>query len=806
MLKKLLYFIFLLSIPVVLAGAGFAFWGYHYLTRDLPRLTRVEDYDPPGVSQLFSHDGTVIGEFYKERRYVADLDEIPLFVRNAFLAAEDATFYSHPGIDIISIFRAFVKNVQTGSTRQGGSTITQQVVKNLLLSSEKKLTRKAKEAILAYHIEQSLSKDDILQIYLNQIYFGNGAYGIKAAVRAYFHKELSEVTLGEAAMLAGLPKAPSRYSPIVHFDLAKGRQHYVLDQMVRAGFVAEAKAKEAREQEIQVYKKRTNTILAAPYYVSEVRRRFHEQFPELDLDRDGLKVYTPVRLQAQEYAREALREGLQTVDKRRGWRGPLHTFSDIDSNKYVEKYASSFDDGLIPGRIYPALLTKVLSSNGTVEAILGEEQETVTLSLRSSAWAKRRLLAKDEVQWVDPAKVLRVGDVIEVSFRLDKQGGRTFMLDQTPDLEGAVVLLDPTSGRVVSLVGGYSYQRSQFNRVTQSYRQPGSAFKPIVYLAAIDGYQYTPASIVHDVKRTFKVGDDYWEPGNFDKSYLGEITLRSALEKSRNLVSADIISRIGVEAAIQYARRLGITSRLGRNLSLSLGSSEVTMLEIARSYGVFANQGVLFPSIFIDKVENRKGELLYNYEDEKFEKAEQVVSPESAFLMANMMKGVVQRGTGWRVREIQRPVAGKTGTSNDLMDAWFVGYTPEWVCAVWAGFDVKRTIGDKETGGRVASPIWLSFMKRFLDHIDEEKYAKLVEEAKEEADMLGIEYIAPEKLEPLDFTPPEGVDPMWIDKETGRPSTADAPGAIYEYFLKGTEPAAVSSKKQAVDYLNMPDL
>lgn len=806
MLKKLLTFLLLLSIPAFLAAGVFAFWGYHYLTRDLPRLSRVEDYDPPGVSQVFSSDGTLIAEFYKERRYVAQLEEIPLFARNAFLAAEDATFYSHPGIDIISIFRAFVKNIQTGSSKQGGSTITQQVVKNLLLSSEKKLTRKAKEAILAYHIEQELSKDDILQIYLNQIYFGNGAYGIKAAVRAYFHKELSEMTLAEAAMLAGLPKAPSRYSPIVHYELAKQRQLYVLDQMAKAGFVAKAKAEEAKQEDVKVYRASTTTILAAPYYVSEVRRRFQEKFPDLNLDRDGLKVYTPLNLMGQHFAQDALQEGLQTVDKRRGWRGPIRTFSDASKEQYLEAYESVFRDGLTPGKIYPALITQVDAKNSKIDAFLGETPEEVSLSLRSAGWAKRRLLAEDKVEWIEPVRILRPGDVVEISFSLDQEGAKVFALNQTPDLEGAVVLLDPTSGRVVSLIGGYSYQRSQFNRVTQSYRQPGSAFKPIVYLAAIDGYQYTPASIVHDVKRTFKVGDDYWEPGNFDNSYLGDITLRTALEKSRNLVSADIISRIGVEAAIQYARRLGITSRLGRNLSLSLGSSEVTMLEIARAYGVFANQGVLFPSVFVERIEDRDGKVLYNYEDEKFEKAEQVVSPESAFLMANMMKGVVQHGTGWRVREIGRPVAGKTGTSNDLMDAWFVGYTPEWVSAVWVGFDVKRTIGDKETGGRVASPIWLSFMRNFLDSLDREKYEKLVQEAKEEAETLGFEYVPPEKLEPLDFTPPDGVDPMWIDKETGRPSSADAPGAIYEYFLKGTEPAAVSDKKQAVDYLNMPDL
>ncbi len=805
-MKKLFLIFFILCFLGALAGGVFVVWGYHYITRDLPQLNEVADYSPPAASFVYASDGTPIAEFYEdERRYPVKIEEIPLIARNAFLAAEDASFYEHPGIDFVSIFRAFVKNLQTGSSKQGGSTITQQVVKNLLLTSEKTITRKLKEAILAYRIEQRLSKDDILEIYLNQIYFGNGAHGIKAAVKFYFHKPISEVTIAEAAMLAGLPKAPSRYSPTSNFKLAKRRQRYVLDRMLKAEFISPVEYKAALREEIEVYRMSHDNIEAAPYYVTEVRRLFQEKFPELDLDRDGLEIHTAVDLFASNAAKVALQQGLREVDKRVGWRGPInHLESEAE---YRDAYHSQIPTEHEEGVLYPAYVKSLVA--GRVIAIVGLKE--VQLDLSKSAWAKKMLGKDGKVRWSKPEQELRSGDVVEVSVHALEGKESTplsyqYKLDQTPVLEGAVVIVNPANGKVVADIGGYSFRRSKFNRVTQSYRQPGSAFKPIVYLAAVDGYRYTASTLVHDGPRTFKVGESYWTPGNYDQSYLGDIPLRSALEKSRNLVSADIISRIGVEAAIRYARKLGITSKLGRNLSLSLGSSEVTPLELARAYGVFANKGVLFPSVFIERVVDRHGGELYNYEDHVLEKAEQVISPQSAFLMAYLMKGVVDRGTGWRIREMKRPAAGKTGTSNDQMDAWYVGYTPEWAAAVWVGYDVKKTIGAKETGGRVASPIWLNAMKPFLDEVDRRKLAELEEAAKAEAEKLGIEYTAPEKLEPADFIPPEGVYGMWVSRESGTKVEPGTPGAIYEYFREGTAPPAPAWEEEATDYLSSPDL
>jgi penicillin-binding protein 1A len=448
---------------------------------------------------------------------------------------------------------------------------------------------------------------------------------------------------------------------------------------------------------------------------------------------------------------------------------------------------------------------------GVADVIVGSYQGKVNVS--SAQWARKFLDTSDQkTRAVKPESWIESGAVIEVVLPepKDPEAPRPeeyiFSLDQTPEVESALILIDPSSGRVRSLIGGYSYQKSQLNRATQAHRQPGSAFKPVVYLSAVDGYGYTPATIVHDTPRTFRVGDDLWTPQNFDEKFLGAIPLRLALEKSRNLASADIVSRIGVDAVIQYAVKLGISSPLGRNPSLSLGSSVVTPLEMTRAYGVFANQGVFFDSVFVEKVLDRNGEVLFDYETVKLDRAKPVISETSAFVMANLMKGVVQRGTGWRVRALKRPAAGKTGTSNDQMDAWFIGYTPNWVCGVWSGLDNNKSIGKNETGGKVSAPIFLEFMQNFLDYQDRIQYERLVAEAKQEAEQLGIEYVAPEPLEPLDFTVPEGVDPYWVDRSTGALSDPSNPEAIYDYFVRGTEPKAYATKEEDVNYLDSPEL
>jgi penicillin-binding protein 1A len=809
MLKKL-FALFLLATVTVSAGAVlFVMWGYYYYSRDLPDFRNIFDYNPQAVTNVYANDGTLIAEFFDERRYPCRLAEVPLHVRQAFLAAEDSAFYSHFGIDPVGIARAAVKNFQAGSATQGASTITQQVIKNVLLSREKSITRKIKEAILAYRLEQDLTKDEILEIYLNQIYFGNGAYGIKAAAKSYFHRELEELSLAQAAMLAGLPKAPSRYNPTKNFKEASERQRYVLGQMVNAGFVSKQEAGLATEESLRVFQASSDNIFHAPHYVGEIRRQFSSMGQSYDIDKDGLDIKTALDLTANEYGQSAMRKGLREVDKRRGWRGPIAKLDSVNPDVFLGKFKDRITDTVKKGEVYPALVTAIKGDSVAVN--LGNQK--VDISLKRAGWARKKLDAvpdsqDEKVRWQAPIKSLRVGDVIEVSPVLGADGEITeaFQLDQTPEIEGALVLINPKNGDVLTTIGGFDYSESQFNRVTQSLRQPGSSFKPILYLAALDEFNYTPTTIVDDSPRTFKVGNDYWSPANYDKHYLGQITLRTALQKSRNLVSADIISKIGVDAAIKYARKLGIESPLGRNLSLSLGSSEVTPLEITRAYGVFASGGILAPSSYIHSVSDREGSVIYDRDKDPEAAGERAISEESAFLMASLMKGVVQFGTGQLVKQLKRPIAAKTGTSNDQMDAWFVAYTPEWVCGVWVGFDVKKAIGAKETGGKVAAPIWLYFMKDFLAYQDAQKLKERKKALASEAASLGVDPQVPDELVPLDFPVPQGVDPFWIHRDTGTAASEDSPGAFLEYFAKGTKPGSGPKVVEEEEYWDYPEL
>ena len=659
-----------------------------------------------------------------------------------------------------------------------------------------------KEAILSYQIERRFTKDEILEMYLNQIFFGNTAYGLAAAAKEYFHKAVGDLSVGEAAMLAGLPKAPSQYSPIRNRSLADRRQRYVLRRMVEAGFLTQEAGEKALREEIRVYPAQSNNIYHAPFFAAEVRRWVLETWRDISLDRDGLQITTTLDLGMQEASDSAVRRGLRIVDKRRGWRGPVELL-EPEVSLFRTRYGKTELGEVVASEPFYVLVLSVDRARHKAKFSSGSFEGEVDLT---PAWATRRISPDDRVIPVVVDQVIKPGHVIEISQEASEEATR-FVLDQTPELEGALMISEPSTGEVRAMVGGYSYRRSQFNRVTQSLRQPGSAFKPIVYLSAVDGFDYTPATIVHDTPRTFRVGDETWTPGNFDESFLGPITLRNALEKSRNLVSADIISRIGVDPVIQYARRLGVTSPLGRNLSLSLGSSEVTLLELVRAYGVFAAKGVLVDTALVSRVLNREGEVIYDIEHERLSRAHQVIRPSSAFIMANMMKGVIESGTGTRVKALKRPVAGKTGTSNDQMDAWFVGYTPSLVCGVWAGFDTKRQIGDKQTGGVVAAPIFLDAMKTILDDADARAVGDLNSEAQAEAQRLGIEFTPHEAPPPLDFSVPDGVEPIWINKTTGTRVEPGSQGAFLEYFLKGTEPSTGSGGETKVEsYLNSPDL
>jgi penicillin-binding protein 1A len=661
-----------ISIAVIMisitALTVFGMASYFYFTHDLPSIETLKNYSPPTVTKIFSEEGEVIGEFFYEKREVVSLDRIPNHLIQAFVAGEDARFFQHKGLDYLAILRALFRNIFSGEIVQGGSTITQQVVKSLLLSPEKSFTRKIREAILAYKIEKYLTKEEILFLYLNQIYLGHGAYGVAAAAESYFGKTIDELNLAEAALLAGLPQAPSKSSPYHHPQQAKKRQVYILNRMVEEGFISSNEAIKAAQAHYTIRSKEKPSIEKAPYFIEYIRRHIEEKYGKDALYKNGLQVFTTVNLYFQKTAQESLESGLKEIDKR-------------------EKYPSP----------------------------------------------------------------------------------------NTPSTpEGAFICFDLETGFVKAMVGGRDFKKSQFNRTTQARRQTGSAFKPIVYASALDK-GFTPASIIVDSPIVFEWGDKKWKPKNFEGKFSGPITLRNALTHSVNVVTVKIAKEVGTDYIRDYAKKLGISSPLYNNLSMALGSSSISLYELTKAYAVFANRGNLFKPIFIKKILDRDGNLLEEslplfYSKESSEE-EQPLTPQTAFLMTYLLQGVVQHGTGWRARSLGRPVAAKTGTTDQFMDAWFIGYTPELITGIWVGFDEERSLGENETGARAASPIWVTFMSKIL------------------------------KDKPMkDFPVPEGVEFMKIDPQTGQVSLGKE--GLLECFREGTGPPQKTSSplKTSTDF------
>ena len=641
---------------------------YFYFTHDLPSTEALKNYKPSTVTRIFSEDGEIIGEFCYEKREVVSLDRIPNHLIQAFVAGEDARFFQHKGLDYLAIFRAFVRNMFSGEIVQGGSTITQQVVKSLLLSPEKSFARKIREAILAYRIEKHLSKEEILFLYLNQIYLGHGAYGVAAAAESYFAKTIEDLDVAESAVLAGLPQAPSRYSPYQHPHQAKKRQVYILNRMAEEGFISPSEATKASQAPYLIRSNEKPAMEKALHLVEYIRRYVEEKYGKDALYKGGLQVVSSIDLHFQGVAQEAVEAGLKEIEKR-------------------EKYSSP-DMSLVP--------------------------------------------------------------------------------------EGALICFDLETGYVKAMVGGRDFRKSQFNRVTQAKRQTGSAFKPIVYASALDK-GFTPASIIVDSPVVFEWGDNKWKPKNYEGRFSGPTTLRNALAHSVNIVTVKIAQEVGVEYIRDYAQKLGISSALHNTLSMALGTSSITLYELTKAYSVFANQGNRFKPIFIKKILDRDGNLLeedlpFPYFEES-PKEEQVITPQTAFLMTYLLEGVVQHGTGWRAKSLARPVAAKTGTTDQFMDAWFIGYTPELITGVWVGFDEERSLGENETGARAASPIWVAFMSKMLRD-------------------------KPKK----DFPVPEGIGFTKIDPKTGQISLGKE--GILECFKEGTEPTAIdpSSLKTSTDF------
>ena len=748
-IRNLLLFVILVLAFSGAAAVGLVYWE---ITTNLPPVDKIAQYRPPVATQVLADDGAVIGEFYFEKRYLVPVERIPAVVRNAFIAAEDDGFYRHGGVDPFSILRAFINNVAAGGKVQGGSTITQQVVKSLLLTPKKSYERKLKEMLLALRLERQFTKDEILYLYLNNIYLGSGAYGVAAAAQEYFGKNVEDLTLSEAALLAGLPQAPSRYSPFRHWPRAKARQRYVLDRMADVQFVTRAQATAAAREPIALAP-RKGSFIAAPYYVEHVRRLLEEKYGETALYALGLRVHTPANLAMQHAAETALHDGLVELAVRQHYAAPIRHLEPNEVDSFLHSQKAALEGrGPERNRSYEAVVVGMPPTDGKGKA------SSPTVRMRVGPF--HGVLQSAPPTNGNRPDPLRSGDVVRVRLAETQGNDETyqFVRDQEPPEQGAMIALDPATGDVKAMVGGYDFDSSQFNRATQSARQPGSAFKPLVYAAAMDR-NFTPATVIVDEPISFQDNNSIWMPHNFENKFFGPTTLREALTFSRNVVTVKLATRVGVKYLVKYVKHLGISSPLAPNLSIALGSSEVTLAELASAYSVFANQGRRAEPRFITKITDSQGNVI----DEPAPQVQDVISPETAYLITSMLQSVVQRGTGKRAAALQRPTAGKTGTTNDLNDAWFVGYTPQLLAGVWVGFDEKRTLGRLETGGHVAAPIWLHFMEQALEN------------------------------EPiLDFPVPDGISFVLINPHTGQRSLGG--GGFLECFKRGTEPAVVAAQ------------
>jgi penicillin-binding protein 1A len=779
--KKIAPYIVWVPLLILVVLLGFGLTLFVYFSSHLPDFTSLKESQPHAYSIVYSEEDEIIGKFLLNNRIPIPYEQIPPLLIKAFLAAEDSEFFYHRGIDIKGILRALLKNLMAGKIVQGGSTITQQVAKTFFLTPQKSLLRKLKEMAYAFGLERTLTKEEILHLYLNNIYLGNGAYGIEAASESYFNKKVQQLTLPEMAMLAGLVKAPSRYSPVHHFHRAKERQAYVLGRMAELNYITPSQKEAALRAPLRIQSKESIFFSKAPYFTEFIRQQVEKKYGKEKLYREGLRIYTTLDLNLQKAAQQAIEMGLRELDKRQGFRGPMERLSEQELKELLRRKRTGLS--LLP---------------------LNEIFEGVILSKDDSkkyytVWVEDRkgILPYSEMSWAlhikpsphfrpskikGPGDLLQPGDIVQVRIKevSKKESSLILSLEQKPLVQGALLCLDPKTGYIKAMVGGRDFSESQFNRAIYSRRQPGSAFKPLIYAAALEK-GYTPSTIIMDspVEYPDHDGGSYWAPKNYDKNFLGPITFRNALAHSRNVVTVKILEEIGIDHALKFIKRMGIESPIQRNLSIALGTSGVSMLELATAFSIFANGGEKIKPIYIKKIVTMKGEVLEenisfeeeeNREEENEEEngepyprtpkqKERVLSPQHAFIMTHLLEGVVQHGTGQRAKILGRPIAGKTGTSSDYADAWFIGYTPSLLAAVWVGFDDKTSLGRNETGARAALPIWISFMERALRGTP---------------------------VEP--FRVPEGIVLMRVNLETGLPTDGGSQETILEAFPEGSIP------------------
>ena len=719
----------------------------------LPDYKFLKSYKAPVSSKVYSGDGELVNDFSSEKRIFVPYSSIPDKIINSFLSAEDKNFFIHPGVDAKGVLRATknnISNILLSKRLEGASTITQQVAKNFLLSNEVSINRKIKEAILAFRIERALSKERILELYLNQIYLGSGSYGIAAASLRYFDKAITELDYVEASLLAALPKAPSKYNPFKNKELAKFRRNLVLKNLYENNFISEAQYNSFIKEPIKLKKRKKIYLEDSRYYVEDIRKDVVKKFGFEKVYKDGLNIKTPLNLELQSSSTLALRKGLLNYDKRKGWRGPLL------NKKYNRKWTDNLDKFVLEKSI-----------NWDLAIVKNVSDTKIEIETKDS---KKGIISQKDITWIKKSNnYLKLGDIIYVK----KNKNNYFDIKQIPAVNGSIVVMDPYTGRVLAMSGGFSFLQSEFNRASQALRQPGSAFKPFIYALALEN-DYKPSSLVLDAPLVLEQGEDLklWKPENYGKKFYGLSTMRVGLEKSRNLMTVRIAQDLGLKKIINFSKKLGIYENPNELLSISLGSAETTLLKLTSAYSSFINGGKLVKPILIDRIQDSEGETILNNETRKCFKCEQIsylsnnyptikdefeqiFSPETAYQITSMLEGAVQRGTGKGLRDLNLDIAGKTGTTNKNTDTWFIGYTSKLIIGVYVGFDNPKSLGKKETGARTAMPIFKEFIKSSV-----------------------------KKKDARPFKVAENITLMVIDQKTGKKASFGSKKTIIEVFKK----------------------
>ncbi len=775
---RFLSWVFSIGVLLLIAGIGSGFWVLNQYSQNLPDFKVLKDYEPPILSRVYAGDGRLLATFAAEQRIFVPIQNIPQRVKDAFLSAEDKDFYIHPGVDVMGIARAILTNIQNiGSDKHpyGASTITQQVAKNMLLTNEVSITRKIKEAILAFRIESVLNKDRILEIYLNQIFLGNRSYGVAAASLNYFNKPLDELTVAQAAFLAALPKAPSNYNPATRKEAAVGRRNWVIGRMLEDNKITAAEAKAARAEALETKVRGPEESVRADYYAEEVRRELVEAYGNISLLNDGYTIRTSLDPKLQGYADKALRRALLSYDQSRtGYRGAVAHLTTM------EDWVKQLNRVDTPPGSDGWLLAVVLESDSKEAEIGFEDGSKGTLPFANMKWARKEISPRRYGAYPKGVSdALKVGDVILVEKEKSKDEKTTrYKLQQVPKIQGAFVAMDPHTGRVLALVGGFSERASAFNRATQAQRQVGSAFKPFVYLTALDN-GFTPSSLINDapVELSQGPGLPMWRPENFDGDYLGPLTLRRALEKSRNVVTVRLAQAVGMDKVVETAKKFGVVDDMPHYLAFALGAKETTPLRLTAAYAMIANGGKKISPSFIDRIQDNRGQTIWKHDrrpcdkcrDTEFTKdtpvpavpdtREQINDPRTIYQITSLMQGVATRGTAASLGSLGRTLAGKTGTTNESKDVWFVGFSPNLVAGVFIGYDDPQPLGERETGGSVSVPVFKEFMEQALANVPDQP-----------------------------FRVPPGVQLVRVDPATGRPPAGEDARVILEAFLPGTDP------------------